>query len=108
MNGAKNGVAKQISTDGPRAVYTHCYGHEQYSISILPTRLSEYLDYPNASPSLFINAYVNKQSRLSERFVWSKLHVVWIIKDPVYMLPLITSASEGNEVILGRDTVGAV
>ena len=27
MSGAKNGVAKQISTDEPRAVYTHCYGH---------------------------------------------------------------------------------
>ena len=28
MSGARNGVAKQISTtDEPRAVYTHCYGH---------------------------------------------------------------------------------
>ena len=23
----KNGVAKQISNDEPRALYTHCYGH---------------------------------------------------------------------------------
>ena len=27
MSGAKNGVAKQISTDEPRAVYTHSYRH---------------------------------------------------------------------------------
>ena len=27
MSGAKNGVAKQISADEPRAVYTHCYSH---------------------------------------------------------------------------------
>jgi hypothetical protein len=27
MSGAKNGVAKQICTDEPRTVYTHCYGH---------------------------------------------------------------------------------
>lgn len=27
MSGAKNGVAKQISTDESCAVYTHCYRH---------------------------------------------------------------------------------
>ena len=27
MSSAKNGVAKQISTDEPQAVYTHFYGH---------------------------------------------------------------------------------
>ena len=55
-----------------------------------------------------VNAYVNKQSQLSKRFAWSQLQVVWIIEDPVYMLPLVTATSEGNEVGLGRDTVGVV
>ena len=27
MSGSKSGVAKQISTTEPRAIYTHCYGH---------------------------------------------------------------------------------
>lgn len=27
MSGTKNGVAKLICDDEPRAVYTHCYGH---------------------------------------------------------------------------------
>ena len=27
MVGAKNGVAAQIQRDGPRALFTHCYGH---------------------------------------------------------------------------------
>lgn len=27
MSGAKSGVAKRISDEEPRAVYTHCYGH---------------------------------------------------------------------------------
>ena len=27
MAGSKNGVAAKIRSEGPRAVYTHCYGH---------------------------------------------------------------------------------
>ena len=27
MGKTRHGVTKQISTDEPRAVYTHCYGH---------------------------------------------------------------------------------
>ena len=27
MKGPRNGVAKQLLNDEPRAVYTHCYGH---------------------------------------------------------------------------------
>jgi len=27
MKGPRNGVAKQLLADEPRAVYTHCYGH---------------------------------------------------------------------------------
>ena len=27
MSGTKNGVAKLISEEEPRAVFTHCYGH---------------------------------------------------------------------------------
>ena len=27
MSGTKNGVAKLICDDEPRAAYTHCYGH---------------------------------------------------------------------------------
>ena len=27
MSGAKSGVAKQLTDEEPRALYTHCYGH---------------------------------------------------------------------------------
>ena len=27
MSGAKSGVAKQLTDEKPRALYTHCYGH---------------------------------------------------------------------------------
>ncbi len=27
MSGIRNGVAKKIRDDEPRAIYTHCYGH---------------------------------------------------------------------------------
>ena len=45
--------------------------------------------------------YVNKQSRLSECFACSQLHVVWLIKDPVYMLPLIPPLMRETKLSLG-------
>ena len=27
MSGARSGVAKRITDEGPRALFTHCYGH---------------------------------------------------------------------------------
>ena len=43
---------------------------------------------------------IYKQSRLSERYDWSQLHVIWIIKDPGYAAANTTTSDE-NEDMLG-------